>query len=118
MSEPSGQQGKPGDSWERRAADLANDVQRWLIKSGARSMRDELGGQVKKAFRGSDNGSNAEDVWSTATTEPPDYLVSGLPGGSPAGASAVSGARRRCGQAGQRRPHDRRQDQPELGWRF
>src|ERR1700722_20165196 len=74
MSEPSGEQGKPGDSWERRAADLANDVQRWLIKSGARSMRDELGGQVKKAFRGSDSGSNAEDIWSTATTEPPDYL--------------------------------------------
>jgi hypothetical protein len=73
MSDPSGQD-KPGDSWERRAADLANDVQRWLIKSSARSMRDELGDQVKKAFRSSGSGSNAEDVWSTATTEPPDYL--------------------------------------------
>jgi hypothetical protein len=76
VSEPSGQ-GKPrsgwsggsGDSWERRAADLANDVQRWLIKSSARNMRDELRGQVKKTFRGQD--SSKTDVWATATTEPP-----------------------------------------------
>jgi hypothetical protein len=62
--------GRPGESWERRASDLANDVQRWLIKSSARNMRDELGDQVKRAFRGQPNG--AGDVWSTATTEPPD----------------------------------------------
>jgi len=61
MSEPSGEQGKPGDSWERRAADLANDVQRWLIKSSARSMRDELGDQVKKALRGSGGSGNSEE---------------------------------------------------------
>ncbi len=81
MSEPSDQgngQGKQrsgwsggsGESWERRAADLANEVQRWLIRSSARNMRDELGGQVKKAFRGQDNDKG--DVWATATTEPPD----------------------------------------------
>ncbi len=81
MTEPSGSQRKPsssgqqsraGDSWERRAADLTNDVQRWLIRASARNMRDELGDQVKKAFRvpNSDGG----DVWATATTEPPDYL--------------------------------------------
>lgn len=77
MSEPSGQ-GKPrsgwsggsGDSWERRAADLANEVQRWLIKSSARNMRDELRGQVKKTFGGQDN--NRAEVWATATTEPPN----------------------------------------------
>jgi hypothetical protein len=33
-------------------------------------MRDELGGQVKKALRGQD--SDKGDVWATATTEPPD----------------------------------------------
>jgi hypothetical protein len=33
-------------------------------------MRDELGDQVKKAFRGQD--SNRADAWATATTEPPD----------------------------------------------
>jgi hypothetical protein len=49
---------------------LANEVQRWLIKSSARNMRDELRGQVKKTFRGQDN--NRADVWATATTEPPD----------------------------------------------
>jgi hypothetical protein len=75
VSEPSGQ-GKPqsgwsggsGDSWERRAADLANEVQRWLIRSSARNMRNELRGQVKKTFRGED--SSRADVWATATTEP------------------------------------------------
>jgi hypothetical protein len=60
-----------GGSWERRAADLANDVQRWLIKQSARNMRDELGDQVKKAFRGQGR-SRQGDIWSTATTEPPD----------------------------------------------
>src|SRR5712671_926795 len=63
-----------GDSWERRAAGLASDMQRWLIKTGARSVRDEFGGQVKgqvrKAFRGSD--SKQADSWATATNEPPD----------------------------------------------
>lgn len=33
-------------------------------------MRDEIGGQVRKAFRGQD--SKPGDVWATATTEPPD----------------------------------------------
>ena len=75
MSEPSGQKRRsgserPGDSWERRAADLANEVQRWLIRQSARNMRDELGDQVKKAFRGAPEPS-AGDIWSTATTEPP-----------------------------------------------
>ncbi len=58
------------DSWERRAADLAGEVQRWLIRTSARSMRDELGGQVRKAF-GARDADPGGDVWSTATTEPP-----------------------------------------------
>lgn len=74
MSEPKGRgrgPERPGESWERRAADLANEVQRWLIKQSARNMRDELGDQVKKAFRGQGEPPPG-DVWSTATTEPQD----------------------------------------------
>src|SRR5215471_6858992 len=62
-----------GDSWERRAAGLASEMQRWLIRKSAKSMRDEFSGQVKgqvrKALRGSD--SKQGDAWSTATNEPP-----------------------------------------------
>jgi hypothetical protein len=58
-----------GESWEQRAAGLASEIQRWLIRTSARNMRDELGGQVKKAFRGS--GESADDAWATATTESP-----------------------------------------------
>jgi hypothetical protein len=58
------------DSWEQRAAGLAGEMQRWLIKSSAKSVRDEFGGQVRKAFRGSD--SKHADSWATATNEPPD----------------------------------------------
>lgn len=56
-------------SWERRAADVASGVQRWLIKTSARNMRDELGDQVRKALRGEQR--DAGDVWATVTTEPP-----------------------------------------------
>ena len=63
-----------GDSWERRAAGLASEMQRWLIRTSAKSMRDEFSGQVKgqvrKALRGSD--SKQADSWATATNEPPD----------------------------------------------
>jgi hypothetical protein len=72
MTEPSGRQqpaDRPGASWEQRAAGLASEIQRWLIRTSARNMRDELGDQVKKAFRGS--GEGAADPWATATTEPP-----------------------------------------------
>ena len=71
-----GQQGEaqsPRDSWERRAEMLASEMQRWLIKTGAKSVRDEFSGQVRgqvrRAFRGSD--SKQGDAWSTATNEPP-----------------------------------------------
>jgi hypothetical protein len=52
---------------------VASEIQRWLIRTSARTMRDEIGGQVKgqvkKALRGSE--SEPGDSWSTATTEPP-----------------------------------------------
>src|SRR5712691_4356516 len=66
----SGRSGGPTD-WERRAADLANEVQRWLIKQSARNMRDDFSDQMKKALRGP-SPSQPTDVWGTATTEPPD----------------------------------------------
>lgn len=58
--------------WERRVSELSGDFQRWLIKTSARNVRDDLGDQVKRAIRGSRAGN--EDVWATATTEPPDAL--------------------------------------------
>src|SRR5260221_14660760 len=58
----------PGGSWEQRAAGLTTEIKRWLIRKRAGNMRDELGYQVKKAFRGS--GDEPADTWATATTAP------------------------------------------------
>jgi hypothetical protein len=79
MTEPSGgnrpvngqqrDNGTSGDSWEQRAAGVASEIQRWLIRTSARNMRDELGGQVKKALRGPERKTG--DSWATATAEPP-----------------------------------------------
>jgi hypothetical protein len=63
------QDGSAGDSWEQRAAGLASEIQRWLLRTSARSMRDELGGQVKKVLRGPE--PEPGDIWARATTEPP-----------------------------------------------
>jgi hypothetical protein len=71
MTGPAGRGEGSGSSgsWEERAAGLASEVQRWLIRTSARNMRDELGDQVRKAFRGQE--ADPGDVWGTATTEPP-----------------------------------------------
>ncbi|HMH93882.1 MAG TPA: hypothetical protein VK586_22730, partial [Streptosporangiaceae bacterium] len=47
--------------------DLLGDLQRWLIRSGTRSMRREIEGQVRRTLGG---GRRAEpaDAWGTATT--------------------------------------------------
>jgi hypothetical protein len=55
-------QGAPGP-------DFLRDLQRWLIRSSARNMRKELGGQVRRTFGGSRAGT--ADVWDTATHEIP-----------------------------------------------
>jgi hypothetical protein len=57
-----------------RQRDLTDDIQRWLVRSGVRSMRRELSDQVRRAFQA---GRPAEpaDVWGTATTEPPPELL-------------------------------------------
>jgi hypothetical protein len=51
---------------------MASEIQRWLIRASAKSVRDELGGQVRKALRGdSGQGGKGGDAWATATTERP-----------------------------------------------
>jgi hypothetical protein len=69
-SGPSGTAGSRS-SWEDRASGLADDVQRWLLRAGARSVRNEIGDQVKKTFGGgqSKKGGKPQDVWASATTE-------------------------------------------------
>jgi hypothetical protein len=57
--------GQPGDPF----GDIAGNVQRWLIRSGAENMRRDLGDQFRRAFGG--GRASREDVWNTATTEPP-----------------------------------------------
>jgi len=65
-SRPGGPPRPPGADL---AADLAAGIQRWLIRSGTRSMRRELTGQFRRTFGG--NPAESGDVWGTATTEPP-----------------------------------------------
>lgn len=65
-SRPGGPARPPGADL---AADMAAGIQRWLIRSGTRSMRRELTGQFRRTFGG--NTAEAGDVWGTATTEPP-----------------------------------------------
>ncbi len=50
-------------------ADLLSDFQRWLIRSSAKNMRKEIGGQVRKTFNG--GKARSADVWDVATTEIP-----------------------------------------------
>jgi hypothetical protein len=49
--------------------DLLTDLQRWMIRSGAKSMRREIEGSVRRTLGGS--RPKPEDIWGTATTEPP-----------------------------------------------
>jgi hypothetical protein len=47
---------------------MLSDFQRWLIRSSARSMRKEIGGQVRRTLGGRAEQGN---VWDAATTEIP-----------------------------------------------
>jgi hypothetical protein len=47
--------------------DLTAEFQRWLIRSSARNVRDELTGQFRKTFKRGER----DNVWGVATTEPP-----------------------------------------------
>ena len=64
-------QSAPRQSMQPRqlGADLAGEVQRWLIRSGARSVRREFGEQVRRTLGG--GREEPTDVWGAATTEPP-----------------------------------------------
>lgn len=59
----------PGNPWERRAASMAGEFQRWLIRASARNLRDEFTDQVRQAMRGHE--ADPADIWDRATTEPP-----------------------------------------------
>lgn len=50
--------------------DLMGGLQRWLIRSSARTMRREIQGQVRRTL--GTGRAEPDDVWGTATTEPPD----------------------------------------------
>ncbi len=47
---------------------MLSDFQRWLIRSSARNMRKEIGGQVRRTLGGRTEQGN---VWDVATTEIP-----------------------------------------------
>lgn len=49
--------------------DMLTEFQRWLLRSSARNMRKEIGGQVRRTFGGGRN--EHADVWDAATTEVP-----------------------------------------------
>jgi hypothetical protein len=54
-----------------RPSDPVVDFQRWLMKAGARSMANQVAGQVKRTL-GTERRASG-DVWDTATNElPPD----------------------------------------------
>lgn len=63
--------GREGRRPEQLGSELLSGVQRWLIKSSARTMRREIEGQVRKTLTGSREERGGADAWSTATTEPP-----------------------------------------------
>jgi hypothetical protein len=68
----SGQSGADKSRPAVPGADMLSDLQRWLIRSSARTMRKELTGQVRRTFSGGQRTSTA-NVWDTATNEiPPD----------------------------------------------
>lgn len=62
MAEPDGQ----------TAREAFGDLQRWLMRSGARGLSRELGGQLRRAqLRLAGRGEQTPgDVWRTATTTP------------------------------------------------
>jgi hypothetical protein len=54
------------------AEELMAGLQRWLIRSSARTARREIKGQVRRTLGG--GRAESRDVWGTATTEPPPDL--------------------------------------------
>jgi len=75
MAEQSGPAHSAGDGGQdgRRprqpAPDFVAELQRWFIRQGAKNVRREIGGQVRKTFGG--GRTDNADVWDIATTEIP-----------------------------------------------
>ena len=61
--------GQSGSGRQPRPGDPVADFQRWLMKAGARSMANQVAGQVKRTL-GTERRDSG-DVWDTATNEPP-----------------------------------------------
>ena len=61
--------GQAGSGRQARPSDPVADFQRWLMKAGARSMSNQVAGQVKRTIGAERRDSG--DVWDTATNEPP-----------------------------------------------
>ncbi|MGH3177665.1 MAG: hypothetical protein ACRDPF_27790, partial [Streptosporangiaceae bacterium] len=61
--------GQPGSGRQARPGDPVADFQRWLMKAGARSMANQVAGQVKRTL-GTERRDSG-DVWDTATNEAP-----------------------------------------------
>jgi hypothetical protein len=61
---------RPRQSSPPPRVDLVGDLQRWLIRQGAKNVRKEIGGQVRRSVGGGGRTTTA-DVWDTATTEIP-----------------------------------------------
>jgi hypothetical protein len=60
---------RPRQSSSTPRVDLVGDLQRWLIRQGARNVRKEIGGQVRRTVGG--GRTSTADVWDTATNEIP-----------------------------------------------
>ena len=61
--------GQAGSGRQARPSDPVADFQRWLMKAGARSMANQVAGQVKRTL-GTERRDSG-DVWDTATNESP-----------------------------------------------
>jgi hypothetical protein len=75
QSKPSGaRDGKPsGDRPGKSSSDPVGDMQRWLMKAGARSMANQVANNVRRSLNQPKRDKGKGDVWDTATTElPPD----------------------------------------------
>jgi hypothetical protein len=52
--------------------DPVGDLQRWLMRSGARGLSKDLTGQIRRVLGQDAPGARPSDVWNTATTRPAD----------------------------------------------
>ncbi|HEY1624773.1 MAG TPA: hypothetical protein VGG16_13335 [Streptosporangiaceae bacterium] len=70
VSKPSsGRQGSGRQG--RQSGDAVSDMQRWLMKAGARSMANQVAGNVRRSLGQTQAKRDKGDIWGTATSEPP-----------------------------------------------